>query len=175
MLNYFNFLAGIALMLLGIRSLRRGSERFFGAKLRRLLQSATQNPFRSLVAGFLISILTPSSTAVALISVEAINAGYLHLPEVLSLMLGANIGFTVTVQLLAFKFYIYNGLFFAIGVPLYVFSKRITGRRAGQAVMGIGFLLLAIQALSYAVAPMKDNADVAHIIGILEKHPLWLM
>ena len=101
MLNYFNFLAGIALMLLGIRSLRRGSERFFGARLRRLLQSATQNPLRSLVAGFLISILTPSSTAVALISVEAINAGYLHLPEVLALMLGANIGFTVTVQLLA--------------------------------------------------------------------------
>src|SRR2546422_9832146 len=166
MLNYFNFLAGIALMLLGIRSLRRGSERFFGARLRRLLQSATQNPLRSLVAGFLISILTPSSTAVALISVEAINAGYLHLPEVLALLLGANIGFTVTVQLLAFKFYIYNAVFLAIGVPAYVFSKRITWRGAGQAVMGIGFLLLAIQILSLAVAPMKGKANVARTVAL---------
>ena len=175
MLNQINFLAGIALMLLGIRSLRRGSERFFGAKLRQLLQSATKSSPRSLVAGFLVSILTPSSTAVALLSVEAINAGYLLLPQVLALMLGANIGFTVTVQLLAFKFYIYNAVFFVLGIPVYVFSKRISWRGAGQAVMGIGLLLLAIQILSQAVAPMKDNADVVRIVAVLENHPVWLM
>ena len=175
MLSYFNFLAGIALMLLGIRSLRRGSERFFGNKLRQLLRSATASTLRSTVAGFLISILTPSSTAVALLSVEAMNAGYLALPQVLALMLGANIGFTLTVQLLAFKFYVYNAVFFVIGVPVYVFSKRITWRGAGQAVMGVGFLLLAIQILSLAVAPMKNNTDVRQIVAVLENHPVWLM
>jgi phosphate:Na+ symporter len=143
--------------------------------LRRLLHSATQSSARSFVAGFLVSILTPSSTAVALLSVEAISAGYLALPQVLALMLGANVGFTLTVQLLAFKFYVYNAVFLAVGVPLYVFSRRLTWRGAGQAVMGIGFLLLAIQFLSVAVAPLKENTDVMQVVAILEKHPVWLM
>src|SRR2546425_941074 len=124
MLNILDFLAGIALMLLGIRSLRRGSERVFGARLRRLLQRATHGSVRALGAGLLVSIIMPSSTAVALLSVEAINLGYMTFQQVLALMLGANIGFTITVQLLAFKFYVYNALFIAVGVPIYIFSRR---------------------------------------------------
>ena len=174
MLNYFNFLAGIALMLLGIRSLRRGSDRFFGTRLRKIIESATKGSLRAMLAGFLVSILTPSSTAVALLSVEAINAGYATLQQVLALLLGANVGFTVTVQLLAFKFYIYNPIFIATGVPFYLFSKRQTVRGAGQALLGIGLLLLAIQLLSAAVAPMNDNTDILEIIRVLANHPSWL-
>ena len=175
LLNNFNFLAGIALMLLGIRCLRRGSERLFGARLRQLLQVATQNRWRALVAGFCISILTPSSTAVALMAVEAITGGFMTFQQVLALMLGANIGFTLTVQLLAFKFYIYHAVFLVLGIPPYVFSKRIQWRGAGQALMGIGFLLLAIQLISGAVAPLKNDPDVDRIVEVLGHHPVWLM
>ena len=174
MLSYFNFLAGIALMLLGIRSLRTGSDRVFGAKFRELLRSATKGSARSLLAGFLISILAPSSTAVALLAVEAINAGYVALQQMLALMLGANIGFTVTVQLLAFKFYIYNAIFIAVGAPLYLFGRRQRIRGAGQALLAVGFLLLAIQILSNAVAPWKDSAEIREMLRVLENHPLWL-
>jgi phosphate:Na+ symporter len=174
-LGYFNFLAGIALMLLGIHSLRRGTERLFGARLRRLLQSATKDSGRSLLAGLLVSIVMPSSTAVALLSMEAINTGYMTFQHVLALMLGANVGFTVTVQLLAFKFYIYNAILIAVGVPLYLFSKRLNVRGAGQAVLGTGFLLLALQILSAAVAPLKDNADIGEVMRLLASHPVWLV
>ena len=132
MLSYLNFLAGIALLLLGIRNLRHGSERLCGAQLRRLLQSATQSRARALAAGFVMAILMPSSTGVALLAVEAINAGYMTFQQVLALMLGANIGFTVTVQLLAFKFYAYYGVFLVAGTPLFVFSRRHAVRGAGQ-------------------------------------------
>ena len=132
MLSYFNFLAGIALMLFGIRSLRKGTDRVFGAKFRKLVQTATQGRVRAVLAGFLISILAPSSTAMALLSVEAVSAGYAALQQVLALMLGANVGFTITVQLLAFKFYVYNAYFIAIGVPLYLFNKRQNVLGAGQ-------------------------------------------
>src|ERR1700683_302273 len=104
-------------MLFGIRSLRKGSDRVFGARFRSLVQTATKGPMRALLAGFLISILAPSSTAMSLLSVEAVSAGYDTLPQILVLMLGAHIVFTITVQLLAFKFYIYNAVFIAIGVP----------------------------------------------------------
>ena len=175
MLNYFNFLAGIALMLLGIRSLRGGSERLFGARLRRMLQRATNGRVRSTLAGFAISILTPSSTAVALLSVESINAGYMTLSQVLALMLGANVGFTITVQLLAFKFYAYNAILIALGTPLYLFSRRQNVRGAGQMLLGVGFLLLSIQILSAAVTPLKDSPDVREVIRVLENHPVWLI
>ncbi|HXI83755.1 MAG TPA: Na/Pi cotransporter family protein [Verrucomicrobiae bacterium] len=175
MLSFFNFLAGIALMLLGIRSLRTGSDRVFGAKFRELLRGATQGRVRAVLAGFLVSILAPSSTAVALLAVEAVNAGYVALQQMLALMLGANIGFTITVQLLAFKFYIYNSVFIAVGASLYLFSHRQTARGAGQALLGIGFLLLAIEMLSLAVAPWKDSAEIREMLRVLENHPLGLM
>ncbi|MGA2220635.1 MAG: Na/Pi cotransporter family protein [Verrucomicrobiia bacterium] len=175
MLNYFNFLAGIALMLLGIHSLRQGSERLFGARLRRLLQSATKDSGRSLLAGLLVSIVMPSSTAVALLSMEAINAGYMTFQHGLVLMLGANVGFTVTVQLLAFKFYIYNAVFIVSGAPFYLFGKRLNVRGAGQALLGTGFLLLALQVLSAAVAPLKGNADVGEVMRVFASHPVWLV
>jgi phosphate:Na+ symporter len=175
LLSYFNFFAGIALMLLGIRSLRTGSDRVFGAKFRQLLRTVTKGSTRAMAAGFLVSILAPSSTAVALLAVEAINAGYVALRQMLALMLGANIGFTITVQLLAFKFYIYHPVFIALGVPLYLFGRRQSIRGTGQALLGIGFLLLAIAVLSAAVAPWKDSAEIREVIRVLENHPLWLV
>ncbi len=172
---FLNFLAGIALMVYGIRTLRKGSDRVFGARLRRILQTATQGKLRALMAGFLLSILIPSSTGVALISVEAISAGYVGLAQSLAVMLGANIGFTVTVQLLAFRFFIYNGLFLAAGMPLFLFGKRPAVRGIGQTLIGLGFLLLSIQLISAAVAPLKDNADVMEVMGVLQNHPFWLL
>ena len=175
LINYLNFFGGIALLLLGVHSMRRGSERFFGARLRRLLQSATRNMALSLFAGLIVSIVMPSSTAVVLLTMEAVNAGYITLQHVLALMLGANIGFTVMVQLLAFHLYVYSAIFLAIGVPLYLFSKRLDRRGAGQAVLGIGFLLLSLQALSAAVAPLKSSADVGEAMRLLASHPVWLV
>jgi phosphate:Na+ symporter len=174
-LSYFDFLAGIALMLYGIRTLRRGTERLVGAKLRQLLQKATKGRGRAFLAGLLLAVLTPSSTAVALLSVEAINAGYVTFQQVLALMLGANIGFTITVQLLAFKFYVYHAVFIAIGAPLFVFDTRQNVRGAGQAILGIGFLLLSIQMLSVSVAPLKESADVREVMRVLENHPAWIL
>jgi phosphate:Na+ symporter len=174
-LSYFNFLAGIALMLFGIRTLRHGTERLLGSKLRQLLQTATKSRTRAFLVGLLIAILTPSSTAVALLSVEAINAGYVTFQHVLALMLGANIGFTVTVQLLAFRFYIFNTVFIAIGVPLFLVSKGRTGRGAGETILGIGFLLLSVQILTASVAPLKDSPDVRELMRLLENHPEWML
>ncbi|MGD0061337.1 MAG: Na/Pi cotransporter family protein [Verrucomicrobiia bacterium] len=175
MLSCFNFLAGIALMLLGIRNLRVGSDRAFGAKLRRWLRTATKGNMRAMATGFLVSASLPSSTGVSLLAVEAIDAGYVTMEHMLALMLGANIGFTVTVQLLAFKFYIYNAIFIAAGVPLYLFSQRQSTRGIGQVLVGIGFLLLSIAVLTEAVAPWKDSAEIRHVLVLLENHPWWLV
>lgn len=175
MLSYFNFAAGIALMLYAIRVLRKGTERLFGARLRKLMQTATKGRLRACLAGLFVSILTPSSTAVALLSVEAINAGYVTSEKVLAVMLGANIGFTLTVQLLAFKFYIYNAVFIAVGVPLFLFCRQAQWRGTGQLLLGVGLLLLSIQVLSVAVAPLKLNADVRDVMRVLESYPVLIV
>ncbi|HVM61754.1 MAG TPA: Na/Pi cotransporter family protein [Verrucomicrobiae bacterium] len=175
MLSGFNFLAGIALMLLGTHDLRVGSDRAFGAKLRQWLRTATKRSLRAMIAGFLISVLLPSSTAVSLLAVEAIDAGYVTLPHMLALMLGANIGFTVTVQLLAFKFYIYYAIFIVAGAPFYLFSPKQTTRGAGQILLGVGFLLLSIGMLTDAVAPWKNSAEIRQVLELLENHPWSLV
>lgn len=175
MLSCFNFLAGIALMLLGIRNLRVGSDRAFGAKLRRWMRTATKGNTRAMVAGFFVSVLLPSTTAVSLLAVEAIDAGYVTLPHMLALMLGANIGFTVTVQLLAFKFYIFNAIFIVTGAPLYLFNQRQSTRGLGQVLLGIGFLLLSIGVLTDAVAPWKDSSELRQVLQLLENHLWWLV
>ncbi len=175
MLEQLNFLAGIALMLYGIHTLRRGTERLFGSRLRNLLQTATRSNLRGLGAGFLLSILTPSSTAVSLLSVEAINSGFVTFQQVLAVMLGANIGFTVTVQLLAFKFYLWNAVFVAVGAPLFLFARRQHLKGLGESLLGIGFLLLSIQILTLAVAPLRDNSDIREMMRILASHPVWLV
>ncbi|MDD2709491.1 MAG: Na/Pi cotransporter family protein [Verrucomicrobiae bacterium] len=174
-MSYFHFLAGVALMLYGIRVLRKGSDRLFGSKLRQMIQSATQGRIRAFLTGFVVSILTPSSTAVALLSMEAINAGYVTFQQVLVFMLGANIGFTLTVQLLAFKFFIYNSIFIACGMPLFLFSRQRQIKGLGQFLLGIGFLLLSIQILSAAVAPLKESSEVQQIMRVLEQHPVWIV
>jgi phosphate:Na+ symporter len=175
LLSSFNFLGGIALMLLGIHDLRVGSDRAFGAKLRRWLQIATKGNVRAMATGFLVAGLLPSSTGVSLLAEEAINAGYVTLANVLALMLGANIGFTVTVQLLAFKFYIYYAIFIAAGIPFYLFSQRQNVRGTGQMLVGVGFLLLSIAVLTDAVVPWKNSAEIRHAIELLENHPWWLV
>jgi len=175
LLSCFNFLAGIALMLLGIRNLRVGSDRAFGAKLRRWMRTATKGNTRAMVAGFFVSVLLPSTTAVSLLAVEAIDAGYVTLPHMLALMLGANIGFTVTVQLLAFKFYIFNAIFIVTGAPLYLFNQRQSTRGLGQVLLGIGFLLLSIGVLTDAVAPWKDSSELRQVLQLLENHLWWLV
>src|SRR5208283_2509108 len=139
-------------------------DRVFGAKLRQLLHAATSGSLRAMATGFLVSALLPSSTGVSLLAVEAIDAGYVTLQHMLALMLGANIGFTITVQLLAFKFYIYNAIFIAVGAPLYLFSQRQSTRGTGQLLVGIGFLLLSIAVLTDAVAPWKDSAEIRHVL-----------
>jgi len=174
LLSAFNFLAGIALMLLGTHNLRVGSDRAFGAKLRQWMRTATKANLRAMIAGFLISVLLPSSTAVSLLAVEAIAAGYVTLPHMLALMLGANVGFTTTVQLLAFKLYIYYGLFIVAGAPFYLFSQKQTTRGFGQILLGIGFLLLSIGMLTDAVAPWKNSAEIRQVLELLEHHP-WLL
>lgn len=162
-------------MLLGIHDLRVGSDRAFGAKLRRWLRTATKGNTRAMATGFLVSASLPSSTGVSLLAVEAVDAGYVTMPHMLALMLGANIGFTVTVQLLAFKFYIYNAIFIAAGAPLYLFSRRQSTRGTGQVLVGIGFLLLSIAVLTEAVAPWKGSAEIRQVLVLLENHPWWLV
>lgn len=175
MMGYINFLAAIALMLYGIHLLRRGSERVFGTRLRQLLHSATRSNVLGLGAGFLLSIFAPSSTAVALLTVEAVNAGYVTSQQVLAVMLGANVGFTLTVQLLAFKFYLFNAVFIVLGVALYLFVRRDMLRGTGLILLGVGFLLLSIQMLSAAVAPLRSSVEVREVMKILEAHPVWLV
>ena len=98
-----NIATGIILVLLGMRYLRKGLDRLFGNHLIDWLQQMTQNRFQAFFAGMVAGIAAPSSSAIAMLSVQMISQTALTAGRMLAVVLGANVGITVSVQLLAFR------------------------------------------------------------------------
>src|SRR6266571_1775839 len=139
----FSILGGTALLLYGVRLVGEGLQRAAGARLRRLLSTLTGNRFKALLVGAGVTALLQSSSATTVMLVGFASAGLLSLRQTIGVILGADIGTTVTVQLLAF-----NLLDFA---PLIVFAgwgmslAKGTLGYVGRAILGFGFLFLGMK------------------------------
>jgi phosphate:Na+ symporter len=165
---------GVALMLFGIRFLRRGLERVFGHALHDWIERMCSNRWTAAVAGLGFGSVAPSSTAQTLLTMQLLNAGKLPAERMLVFLLGANVGITVTVQLIAFRFFEYNALFLIGGVGAYLWAKSENWRGAGQTALALGFIFLAMQLISDAAALLTANADFQTLMLVFGSHP-WLL
>ncbi|HRJ73166.1 MAG TPA: Na/Pi symporter, partial [Terrimicrobiaceae bacterium] len=111
MMVFYQIAGGIALTIFGIRFLRKGLDRLFGGRLVAWLARMTQQRWKAFSSGVVVGTLAPSSTALSLITLQMLNTGQLTAERMLAVLLGANVGITVTVQLLAFHIQDYAGLF----------------------------------------------------------------
>lgn len=167
-------IGGVALIVFGIRFLRKGLSKLFGSKLESWLLSMTQNGWKALLAGTLVGTVAPSSTGVSLLSVQMLQNGRIDAGRVLAVLLGANIGITITVQLIAFRIQDYAGLLIATGLVAFQFLKRDTIRGIGQCVLALGFIFLAMQLISAGARTVANEPDVITLSEILAHHP-WLI
>src|ERR671937_3237080 len=135
----FAILGGTALLLYGVRLVGEGLQRAAGTRLRHLLSTLTGNRLKALGVGALATAVLQSSSATTVMLVGFASAGLLTLRETIGVILGADIGTTVTVQLLAFNLLALSPLVVFIGWLLYV-SGRGTIRYVGEAILGFGFL-----------------------------------
>lgn len=169
-----SLLGGVALLVFGIRMVGDGLQRAAGARLRQLLSTLTGSPVKGLLAGIGVTAVLQSSSATTVMLVGFASAGLLSLRQAIAVILGADVGTTLTVQLLAFNVLNYSLLVLFAGWVVRALAPAPV-RYAGEAVFGFGLLFLAMKLLSEGVAPLKDNALVNDIMLALTDQPVVLI
>ncbi|MBB3607230.1 Na/Pi cotransporter family protein [Rhizobium sp. BK602] len=162
-----NLFGAVALLLFGLAQVKDGVSRAFGARLRTGLASGTRGSLRSFVSGFVATVALQSSTATALMIASFVERD-LVLPSMAQIvLLGANVGTAVTAWIVATGIEWLSPLIILIGIVLYRRSST-TKQGAGTALIGIGLMLLSLQLLSLATAPMRQSPALGAFIGLLD-------
>jgi len=169
----FALLGGTALLLYGVRLVGEGLQRAAGTRLRHVLSTLTGNRVKSLLVGAGVTAVLQSSSATTVMLVGFASAGLLTLRQTIGVILGADVGTTVTVQLLAFDLLELSPLVVFSGWLLYVSGKG-TVRYVGQAILGFGFLFLGMKLIHDGTAPLASSALVADLLSALTGQPLVL-
>src|SRR6185312_6855223 len=170
-----DILGGVALILFGIRFLRKGLERMFGHSLHAWLERMAQQPVSTLASGAAVGTIAPSSTAQTLLSLQLLQVPTVPPERVLIFLLGTNIGITAMVQLIALRFFDYYGAFLVAGLIGFQFCKSETVRGIGQTLLGLGFIYLAMSLMSSAAGQMTANQDFGAVFGVLLHHRVLLV
>ncbi len=156
----FGIVGGLGLFIFGMKFLSEGLQKVAGTKLRRLLRSLTGNPFKGVATGTLITGLIQSSSATTVILVGLVNAGIISLAQSASVVIGANIGTTITAQIIAFRISQYALPAIGFGLFMMLFSRKTKTQFWGQVILAFGILFLGLSTMSGVVKPLKDIAAV---------------
>jgi phosphate:Na+ symporter len=168
-------LGGIALILHGAKVLREGLDRLLGARLGDFLKHSGGQLWRSLLTGLGLSLLAPSSTSVSMLSVEAVRTGQLSARQMLTMMLAADVGLTLTVQLLSIKLDHASPAFLFLGILLFQYAKAPISRGIGQILLSFGFLFLGIGLIGRGAQSLGSSADLVELLNIAGRHPILLV
>ena len=175
--SVLNIIGSLAFFIYGMKMMSDGIQRAAGAQLRNILRTMTQNRFLGVFTGFLITLLIQSSSATTVMTVSFVNAGLLSLTESAGVMIGANIGTTITgwiVSILGFKVKLsaYSIPLFAFGVPM-VFIGKGKVKYWGQFIIGFAILFLGLSELKSAVPDLKGNAEALEFLAQYTQWGIW--
>lgn len=166
-------LAGtIALLLWGVHMVQTGIQRAFGPNLRRLLSRALGDRCRAFLAGLGITAVLQSSTATGLMAASFAAGGLVDLVPALAVMLGANVGTTLIVQVLSFDISRVAPLFILIGVVLFRRGGQSRPRDLGRVAIGLGLMLMALNGLLALMTPYEDVPSLRLLMGSLATQPV---
>ncbi|HVX86514.1 MAG TPA: Na/Pi cotransporter family protein [Phycisphaerae bacterium] len=165
---------GVALLVFATRFLREGLDRLFGARLAAWLQRTAKSPIRSFFAGLGVASLTPSSTTMSMLAVDAVQAGHVTTRQMVVIMLGADIGITITVQLIALSFDAYAPIIILAGVLLGMFASSRRTRGLGQVITALGLLFMGMHVIKEAVTGTAPNHDFLTLLEMARHYPVGL-
>ena len=145
MLVYFlGFLGGIALFMYGMQLMGDGLQKAAGAKLQKILEAMTGVLAMGILLGAVVTAVLQASGATTVMTVGLVNAGLLTLKQGFGIIMGANVGTTMTAQLIAFKLSNYITVLIFIGFLMQLLAKRARGKYLGQVILGFGILMLGM-------------------------------
>ncbi|HXX05035.1 MAG TPA: Na/Pi cotransporter family protein, partial [Xanthobacteraceae bacterium] len=167
-----DLLGGVALLLWGLHMVLTGILRAFGPDLRRLLGKALRNRFSAFAAGLGLTALLQSSTATGLMTTSLAAGGTVDLVSALAIMLGANVGTTLIVQVLSFDIASVAPIFFIIGVVAFRAGGRSVVRALGRVAIGLGLVLLALHILVDTLAPAEQAPAARVVLAAITHDPV---
>lgn len=147
---------GLALFLFGMRLMSEGMELLAGSRLKSILERLTRNRFFAMLVGMLLTAVVQSSNAVTAMTVGFVNAGLMEFTRAIGVIMGSNIGTTITGQLIALNVTQIAPVFAFAGVVLFLFFKSKRMQYLGQVLTGLGILFMGMSMMSTSMAPLKD-------------------
>src|SRR5437763_594695 len=171
-LSLIDLAGAIALLLWGLHMVQSGIQRAFGPNLRRFLGRALGDRWRPFAAGIGVTAIPQSSTATGLMAASFAAGGLVDLVPALAIMLGANLGTTLIVQVLSFDIGRVAPLFVLIGVILFRKSLQSRTRDLGRVAIGLGLMLLALQLLLALITPYEDVPSLRLLMGAIATQPV---
>src|SRR5436190_21420334 len=171
-LTLIDLAGSIALLLWGVHMVQSGVQRAFGPHLRRFLGRTLNGRGRAFLAGLGVTAVLQSSTATGLMASSFAAGGLVDLVPALAVMLGANVGTTLIVQLLSFDIGHIAPLFVLVGVVLFRRSFASRTRDLGRVAIGLGLMLLALQQLFSLLTPYEDVPSLRLFMGAIATQPV---
>lgn len=168
----FGLLGGLGLFLLGMNVMSEGLQKIAGNRLRRLLGALTDNRLLGMLIGAGMTALLQSSTATTVMVVGFVNAGLMSLLQAIGVVIGANVGTTVTAQLIAFNVAKYALPAIGVGTAMKLFVKQSRWQQIGEIVLGLGLVFLGLALMKGAFDPAKGNPEFQRIFLVVGNNPL---
>lgn len=159
---------GLGLFLFGMELMSDSIEKVAGARLRRILEIFTTNRFMGMIVGIIFTGIIQSSSACTVMVVSFVNSGLMNLYQAAGVILGANIGTTITSQLVSFNLSKIAPLILLVGVVVMMFTKKEKVRKVAEVVVGFGILFVGLSTMSQAMANMKNEPQVVNLLMALK-------
>lgn len=168
----FGLFGGLAIFIFGMTEMSSGLKKVAGDRMRKILKALTSNPFMGILVGALVTALVQSSSATTVMVIGFISAQLMSLPQAIAVIMGANIGTTVTSQLVAFKIGAYAYPITAIGFILYFFVKKKQFKNIGQVIFSFGLLFVGLNIMSSVMKPLAYSEGFQNIILQIKDMPV---
>lgn len=172
----FGLIGGTALLMYGVDKMGEGLEKASGEMMKKILAVLTGNVFSAFFVGIALTVLVQSSTAITVLTVGFVNAGLMKLPQAIGIIYGANIGTTITAQLMAFsfKFKLTDIALpvLGIGFAISYFARNKTLKNVGEAIMGFGMMFLGLKILNGGIPFMKDSETMKYFFETYASIPI---
>lgn len=163
-------LAGLAIFIFGMQGLGSGLQKIAGNKMRKILEVLTTIPILGVILGAVVTAIVQSSSLTTVMVVGFVNAGMMTLKQGISVIMGANIGTTITAQIIVFKITKYALPILAIGFFIYFFAKPEKIKESGHTLFAFGMLLYGLTLMSSSMAPLADSQNFKNLILLFSNY-----
>ena len=165
--NVMSFLGGVGLFLYGMTIMSSGLRNAAGDKLRTILEKVAGNRVLAMVIGIVVTVLIQSSSATDMMVIGFVDSGLMNLLQAVGVIMGANIGTTVTAQITAFDLVSFAPFILFLGCVMAVFMKKAMVQHIGRIILGFGMLFVGIGILKAAIAPLSQSREFVDALSLL--------